>query len=502
MKGPVPLYKLSDYERIVPDRDTGLETEPYRTPFRKDYARLLHSASFRRLQGKTQLFPGIDSDFFRNRLTHSLEVAQVAKSIATRLNATVPYFSAGGNGVPRTALDTDLVELAALAHDLGHPPFGHNGEDALDHCMRECGGFEGNAQTLRILSRLEKKCWVPDGDVISTESDPRAGLNLCMRSLAAVLKYDHPIAINRQDHNKPQKGYYHSEIPLVAAIKKAVCPEGKQAGSFQTIECKIMDIADDIAYSTYDLEDALKAQFVSPLDFISKDTKFLKSVAIRCNQGFTKRNVDIAIEAADVGALLTSILESQQLFEFKRLDIRAGKKKKGRTIYEVDSRDFAKVIGLVDRSSKNIQQIGFERTKLTSYLVGRFIQGISADIPATEKDPALTSISINPLVLMEIEVLKNFTYEALINSPRLRLLRYRGYQMVVEIFKALTNEKRKGFELLPDDFRDLYLKAPKDDRPAKHRIVCDFIAGMTDHYASEFYARLKSENPRTVFKPH
>lgn len=125
--------------------------EPYRSDFRRDYARLVHSPAFRRLDGKTQLFPGVESDFFRNRLTHSLEVAQIAKSIALKLNYESQFIADLGG------IDTDLVEVAGLAHDLGHPPFGHNGELTLDQCMLAYGGFEGNAQTLRILSRLEKK---------------------------------------------------------------------------------------------------------------------------------------------------------------------------------------------------------------------------------------------------------------------------------------------------------------------------------------------------------
>jgi dGTPase len=113
----------------------------------QNYARVLHSPAFRRLQNKTQLFPGYESDFFRNRLTHSLEVAQIAKTIAHKLKKEYPELD----------LEPDVCEIAGLMHDLGHPPFGHNGEMALDECMSQDGGFEGNAQTLRIITRLEKK---------------------------------------------------------------------------------------------------------------------------------------------------------------------------------------------------------------------------------------------------------------------------------------------------------------------------------------------------------
>lgn len=144
------LYTDDDRQRVMPEADPGAQSG--RTAFRRDFGRLLHSPSFRRLQGKTQLFPGHESDFFRNRLTHSLEVAQVAKGVALRLNALEPCFH-------DDPIDTDLVELAALAHDLGHPPFGHNGERALDDCMKRTGGFEGKAQTLRLLTVIEKRCF-------------------------------------------------------------------------------------------------------------------------------------------------------------------------------------------------------------------------------------------------------------------------------------------------------------------------------------------------------
>src|SRR5690606_12675716 len=139
------MYSPKDYSRVISESEAD-----YRSPYRRDYARLLHSPAFRRLQGKTQLYPGVESDFFRNRLTHSLEVAQIAKTIALKLNFEKL-------DKQKLSIDLDVCEFAGLAHDLGHPPFGHQGEEALDECMRNYGGFEGNAQTLRILTKLEKK---------------------------------------------------------------------------------------------------------------------------------------------------------------------------------------------------------------------------------------------------------------------------------------------------------------------------------------------------------
>jgi dGTPase len=279
------LYTPGDFLRRL-DRNPSASgfspSEPYRSDFRRDYARLVHSAAFRRLNGKTQLFPGIESDFFRNRLTHSLEVAQVAKSIAIKLNHEYSFFK-------DRPIDTDLVEIAGLAHDLGHPPFGHNGELALDRCMIESGGFEGNAQTLRILARLEKKATsdksgngvTPDGE------DLRFGLDLCMRTMASVLKYDRPIPKRRslETYAHPEKGYYESEAEIVQQIKEQVLRGAPFEGKFKTIECQIMDVADDIAYSTYDLEDAFKAGLLTPMDLLAAPKRLLEKVVAEVNRG-------------------------------------------------------------------------------------------------------------------------------------------------------------------------------------------------------------------------
>jgi dGTPase len=215
-----------------------------------------------------------------------LEVAQIAKSIALKINKE--YLT---NDNP---IDLDVVEFAGLAHDLGHPPFGHNGEKALDECMRGVdGGFEGNAQTLRIISKIEKKVlkkgWPGDSkpQPVLDGKDNRCGLNLTARTLASILKYSDLIPERNNDRkkykNEVMKGYYFSDRELVAFIIKSVTgveekslPKNKK---FKTVECQIMDIADDIAYSTYDLEDAFKVGFLNPLSFVASDDDFYEEIA-------------------------------------------------------------------------------------------------------------------------------------------------------------------------------------------------------------------------------
>jgi dGTPase len=472
------LYKGDDFAREVEGPGTGFSpTEPYRSDFRRDYARLIHCASFRRLVGKTQLFPGIESDFFRNRLTHSLEVAQISKSIAIKLNSEEPFFQEHG------PIDTDLVEIAGLAHDLGHPPFGHNGELALDRCMIEHGGFEGNAQTLRILAKLEKKVTTdPLGcGVTAAGEDCRFGLDLCARTLAAILKYDREIPLRRDPdaYTKPIKGYFASEAAVVERIKCAVDGTEGLNRKFKTIECQIMDIADDIAYSTYDLEDAFKAGFLNPMDMLAADSALLREISA----GITEPR---AVSLQDIRGTIIGVFEAFLRDEDLATRVRA------QSLTEEDA------IAALNRRYQTLSQlgrVGYIRTKLTADLVGEFIQGVR--FGADPDRPALSRVYLEDNTRLRVEILKRFTYAALIMSPRLKVAEYRGEQIVADIFRELS--RPGGERLLPDDFRSWH-RALREEAERK-RVVCDFIAGMTDRYAVEFYSRLKSESPQSIFKP-
>ena len=455
-----PLYGEGDRAREYPIDDDA----PHRSAFRRDYARILHSPAFRRLQGKTQLFPSMEHDFFRNRLTHSLEVAQIAKSIALRLNDRDSYFRA-------YPIDTDLVETAALAHDLGHPPFGHNGERALDDCMKERGGFEGNAQSLRILSKLGKK---------EPQRLPEVGLNLTHRTLAAILKYDCVIPIMRKGSAPLVKGVYDSEKELVQRVKHSILGTASNVDiGFKTVECQIMDLADDIAYSTYDLEDALKAGFVTPLQMIlaaQQDAVYgpvIAKLGIDRNT-LLKHTVDIWLEPA---------LEPKSLnLDVGQIDIRRGE-------------ELAVLSTAVHAKTQELAEDGTARTKLTSRLVDECIEG--TEVAVNTVFPALSKVELNPDLLMRVNILKHLTYELVIQSANLKTAEYRGYQIVRDVFDALSGEG--GDRLLPDDYRKRVVNAP--DELARGRAICDFIAGMTDRYAIEFYGRLRSESAQTIFKP-
>jgi dGTPase len=342
--------------------------------------------------------------------------------------------------------------------------------------------FEGNAQTLRIITRLEKKLDDPERQ-LDLNGNPRwfddggdcsFGLNLCSRTIASVIKYDKLLP-----PGDSQKGYYHSEISVVEEVRKRVGPEAKE-GCFKTVECQIMDIADDIAYSTYDLEDAFKAGLVDPLDILYPERSILQAVAIRAQKGLGRAEFssDDAEEALH-----------RCLSRFKMI---AGISKGTHTL--------GKALAL----AKTYARDGFFRNTLTSGLVNRFVSGISLKFKAER--PSLSTVTIDHRIAEEIEALKHFVFVSMIESSRLKIVSRRSEFIVDAIMEALMSPG--GFELLPPDFEAMYKQAAllplsaDDSSPGRHcmRVLCDFVAGMTDRFAVEFFCRLRSETYQTIFR--
>ena len=464
---PNDCFRFKEINRLP----EGAKTD-YRSEYSRDYARVLHSPSFRRLQNKTQLFPGQESDFFRNRLTHSLEVSQIAKSIAIKLKSENPELPV----LP------EVCEIAGLVHDIGHPPFGHNGEAALDKCMRDKGGFEGNAQTLRVITRLEKK-ELPDAIIDNDNHDCRIGLNLTARVIASALKYDKKIPILRDPTSGLVKGYYESESEIVKKIKECLVENPATLDRpFKTVECAIMDIADDIAYSTYDVEDAFKAEFLAPYDIVAVDETILEQVC----EKLKKDNItDITV--SDCRGRLLSVFA-----DIWQEPIRRQKTIIGDSDFEYNSLN--NMLEMFRRSNR-LANDGFHRTRLTSKLVNSFINGVHIEIDNT--NPVLSRVYLDRETLVTVNILKHFSYVVLINSSRLRVAESRGNEIINRMFDQLFTGG--GHALLPEDTKLLYNLS--DDALWRARVICDYIAGMTDRYALEFFGRLFSENPQTIFKP-
>ncbi|MEY2635340.1 MAG: hypothetical protein RIS75_1280 [Actinomycetota bacterium] len=225
-----PGYDQSDEVRWVSEPAKRSD----RTAFARDRARILHSAGLRRLAAKTQVLVAGTADFPRTRLTHTLEVAQIGRELGAVLGC-----------------DPDLVEVGCLAHDLGHPPFGHNGEEALNQIAQDAGGFEGNAQTLRVLTRLESKTFDASGNSV--------GLNLTRASLDAAIKYPWSREINSFKF-----GYFEDDKAVFDWAREGAIPDRK------CFEAQVMDWADDVAYSVHDVEDAVVGGHLSLVVLSSK----------------------------------------------------------------------------------------------------------------------------------------------------------------------------------------------------------------------------------------
>ena len=220
----------------------------YRTPFQRDRDRIIHSASFRRLKHKTQVFVNTEGDHFRTRITHSIEVAQIARSIAKYLN-----------------LNEDLAETLSLAHDLGHTPFGHAGEYALDECMENYGGFDHNLQTLRIVMFLENKYF------------KFKGLNLSIETLEGLLKHNGPV----------------EDSDLVNSLIGLKTFKGKiNFNTFPSLEAQISAISDDIAYNNHDIQDGINANLFKLEELIEID--FFRSIYLKYKKKINKKNYKIA----------------------------------------------------------------------------------------------------------------------------------------------------------------------------------------------------------------
>jgi dGTPase len=381
-----------------------------RTEFARDRARIIHSFALRRLAAKTQVAVPWATDFPRTRLSHSLECAQVGRELGAALGA-----------------DPDLMEGACLAHDIGHPPFGHNGEEALNQIADSCGGFEGNAQSLRLLIRLEAKTVLPDGKSI--------GLNLTRASLDAATKYPWG-----RVKDAKKFGVYEDDLEIFNWYRTGI-ESGKTS-----MEAQIMDWSDDVAYSVHDLEDSLVSGQVK-LDQLSNDLPKLFKVA--------KEMYLADITETEMQIALSSL---QKLSCWPRY-------------YDGTHRSLARL------------------KDLASQLIGRFAQ--AAEVATQEKygDGDLTRYSANLVVpraqRVEVALLKSMAGHYVINADDSQI-RYADQQkLLTELVEAILESAPATLEGF---FLQDWQQAQTDQQ--RLRVVIDQVASLTDPGAVALHTRL------------
>ncbi len=406
------LYDAAARERLVEEPVKRVEA-PVRTPFERDRARVVHSVSLRRLAAKTQVLGPQADDFVRNRLTHSLEVAQIARDLAHPLGC-----------------HPDVAETAALAHDMGHPPFGHNGEVALDELAADCGGFEGNAQTLRILSRLEAKTADAHGRSV--------GLNLTRATLDACTKYPWP-----RETPASKFGVYADDRPVFDWMRRGV------DGSRRCVEAQVMDFADDVAYSVHDLEDGIVGGRI--------DLEALDRLEERQATWATVRDWYLP-EASD------EALEET----FRRL----------------------RAVGSWPGSSYDGSRRALASLKnLTSDLIGIFCGSVDLATAAAHGEGPLVrhrgDVVVPDDTGHEIAVLKGIAAHYVMRAQDRLDLMERQRTLLHELFEAIW---KRGSDALDPAFRQDFADA--DDDAARTRVVIDQIASLTDGSALTRHADL------------
>lgn len=407
-------YDEHDAERFHAERHRS-----QRDDFARDRARVLHSAALRRLAAKTQvLSPASPVDFARNRLTHSLEVAQVGRELATALQ-----------------LSPDVVDTACLSHDLGHPPFGHNGERALNDWAQDIGGFEGNAQTLRILTRLEPKV---------VDARPH-GLNLTRASLDATSKYPWASADPLPDPGGRMKfGVYPDDEDVFGWMRRDAPPR------VRCIEAEVMDLADDIAYSVHDFEDAVVNGYLDPARLGDRDEHDALLAAIQSwvGDGFTRDELEGALDR------LMGVPQWIDAFDGTRPALARLK-------------------------------------NLTSDLIGRFARAATTATRQAYPAETLTRYRAHVVVPRAIEaemaLLKGVIGATVVSIEGRKTLYKEQRRLLKRLASALWERPDALDPLHAEDF------ARADDDAARKRVVVDQVASLTDQLAIAWHGRLVGE---------
>jgi dGTPase len=355
-----------------------------RTPFARDRDRIIHTSAFRRLKEKTQVFVAHEGDQYRTRLTHSLEVSQIARSLATAMG-----------------LDADLAETIALAHDLGHPPFAHAGEEELERQMAEYGGFDHNVQTFRVVTELESR--YPNFP----------GLNLTWETLEGVVK-----------HNGPATGQLGRPAWRAIVDYDAVYP--LELGGWASAEAQIAALSDDIAYNNHDVDDGLQAELFRLAEL--EDVPLIGPILMGVRRDYP-----------DLDDRLTRLEAVRRMIGDMIADVLA----------ETHRRAEAGGVG----SAADVRGLG------------RALVAFSAEMNE------------------DLSRLRKFLYERMYRHWRVNRTRSQARRILAEMFQLFLHEP----EVMPNEWGQVALAA---DEMGRARLVCDYIAGMTDRYAIEEHRKL------------
>ncbi len=410
-------YSDFDRERFVPESRKSASS---RSEFARDHARVIHSSALRRLGAKTQVLSPTVGDFARTRLTHSLEVAQIGREMALGLG-----------------INPELVDMACLAHDLGHPPFGHNGEKALNVWAKDIGGFEGNAQTLRLLTRIEPK--------VIDASGHSVGLNLTRASLDAACKYPWSLAQasaeTGADHSV-KFGVYDDDLPIFEWMRQGAPALRK------SVEAQVMDFADDVAYSVHDFEDAIVSGYVDVTLLNNKDFEFELMQKISEWNGFSIASDELR------EALFNLRNEPHWLLDYTGTPREAGQLK-----------------------------------NLTSALIGRFVSRTTDAIVDTSPAVSLArfgaQLSVPASVRAEIAVLKGIVSAFLMSHVSRRSFYENQRTQIIELADALL---AANGEHLDAYCSQAWTEAA--DEVAQRRVIVDQVASLTDQSALALHSRL------------
>lgn len=425
-------------------------SQNHRDPYERDRTRVIHCPAFRRLQRKTQILGTDEGDFHRTRLTHSLEVDSIGRSIVRNLMTNQEHQLLLSSLLP----NDDLISVICLLHDIGHPPFGHGGEVALNYMMRHYGGFEGNGQTLRLLTKVEN-------------SYGGFGLDLTRRALLGILKYPVKRAnvvapqqppIHESIHKTikindwlPPKAYFDCEQPEVDWLLSplsdndrelfqslSVKPNGTQAGkaAYHNFDCSIMDTADDIAYGVHDLEDAIHLRLINRSHLDTPEFRQLISeTALSLHRERLLNSLfspEICLRKQAIGEMVNYFITSTQII---------------------------------------VTNEEFENSLLKH------------------------NIALIPEAHALLSYLMQCIYNNVIDSQEARTFEYGGQTVVLRLFDAISSNPAS---LLDNKNRVLFSQAP--DEVAAYRVVCDYLANMTDEYAYRMHERLFGFNTRTIFE--